>query len=132
MESLLTPILLAIHIMLAAALIAVVLLQKSEGGLGGLGGGGMSGFMTSRGSANLLTKTTRWLAAAFMVTSLLLAWLASQSHTAPAIVLPSAPAPEAPSAPPEPVGAPAPAVPSTGSATPATPAPSAPTVPTSQ
>ena len=77
MSSLLTPILLAVHIMLAIALIGVVLLQRSEGGLGGLGGGGMSGFMTTRGSANLLTKTTRWLAGSFMATSLVLAWLAA-------------------------------------------------------
>ena len=129
MQSLLSPILLAIHIMLAAALIAVVLLQKSEGGLGGLGGGGMSGFMTSRGSANLLTRTTRWLAAAFMVTSLVLAWLASQSHTPTSIVMPPSPAQEVPSAPPAPSSTPAPAVPSTGSTEPA---PGTPAVPTSQ
>jgi preprotein translocase subunit SecG len=138
MSSLITPILLAIHIMLAIALIGVVLLQRSEGGLGGLGGGGMSGFMTTRGSANLLTKTTRWLAGIFMATSLVLAWLAAHN---------SAPRPVISSEPP-PVEAPAPAVPTqdqgdTGttppSATPPTqgesgaaPAPSEPTVPTNQ
>jgi preprotein translocase subunit SecG len=73
-------ILLVIHLVLAIALIAVVLLQKSEGGglgIGGGGGGGMSGFMTGRGSANLLTRATAILAACFMVTSLGLAWLVS-------------------------------------------------------
>ena len=62
MHSLFSVILLTVHMMLALALIGVVLLQRSEGGMGGLGGGGMSGFMTTRGSANLLTRTTRWLA----------------------------------------------------------------------
>lgn len=73
-------IILVIHLVLAIALIAVVLLQKSEGGglgIGGGGGGGMSGFMTGRGSANLLTRATAILAACFMVTSLGLAWLVS-------------------------------------------------------
>jgi preprotein translocase subunit SecG len=98
MSSLLTPILLAVHIMLAIALIGVVLLQRSEGGLGGLGGG-MSGFMTTRGSANLLTKTTRWLAGTFMATSLVLAWLAAHD-SAPRPVITSQPPPiEGPSVP---------------------------------
>ena len=56
-------------------LIATVLLQKSEGG--GLGMGGGAGFMSSRGTANLLTRTTAILAVGFFVTSLLLSWLAS-------------------------------------------------------
>jgi preprotein translocase subunit SecG len=100
MQSILQPILLVIHVMLALALIGVVLLQRSEGGLGGLGGGGgMSGLMTSRGSANLLSKTTRWLAGTFMATSLILAWLASHSHTAAPIVVPETPVSEAPAVP---------------------------------
>jgi len=45
-----------IHLMIVATLIATVLLQKSEGG--GLGVGGGAGFMSSRGTANLLTRTT--------------------------------------------------------------------------
>lgn len=67
-------VLLVIHLMLAIALIGVVLLQKSEGG--GLGIGGGSGFMTARGAANALTRTTAILAAAFFVTSLALTLLA--------------------------------------------------------
>ncbi len=72
-------VLLVVHIMIAIALIVVVLLQRSEGGgLGIGGGGGMGGFMTARGTANLLTRTTAVLAAAFMAMSILLAIMAGQ------------------------------------------------------
>jgi preprotein translocase subunit SecG len=60
--------------MIVSVLIGAVLLQKSEGG--GLGMGGGAGFMSSRGTANLLTRTTAILAVGFFVTSLLLSWLA--------------------------------------------------------
>lgn len=96
MHSLFSVILLTVHMMLALALIGVVLLQRSEGGMGGLGGGGMSGFMTTRGSANLLTKTTRWLAGIFMATSLVLAWIAVHDHVSRPIITPEAPAAPAP------------------------------------
>src|SRR5262249_43996135 len=66
-----------IHLMIAAALVGVVLLQRSEGGALGIGGGG--GFMTGRGAANFLTRVTASLAAAVFVTSLLLTLLASPS-----------------------------------------------------
>ena len=75
-----TTVLLIIHLMIAAALVGVVLLQRSEGGALGIGGGG--GFMTGRGAANFLTRVTASLAAAFFATSLLLTLLASRS-TAP-------------------------------------------------
>src|SRR5512134_1051687 len=71
-------ILLVIHLIIAIALVAVVLLQRSEGGalgIGGGSGGGMSGFLTGRSTANLLTRTTAILAAMFIVTSLTLAKL---------------------------------------------------------
>ena len=72
------PVLLAIHLMLALALVGVVLIQRSEGGgLGIGGGGGMSGLMSGRGTANLLTRTTAILAAAFFASSLTLAILES-------------------------------------------------------
>ncbi|MGE0499864.1 MAG: preprotein translocase subunit SecG [Rhizobiaceae bacterium] len=61
-------ILIVIHLMVVVSLVGVVLLQRSEGG--GLGIGGGSGFMTARGAANALTRTTAILAAAFFVTSL--------------------------------------------------------------
>ena len=75
-----TTVILVIHILLALALIGVVLLQRSEGGGlgigGGGGGGGMGGFLTGRGTANLLTRTTAILAACFMLTSITLTILA--------------------------------------------------------
>ncbi len=67
-------ILIVIHLMVVLALVGVVLLQRSEGG--GLGIGGGSGFMTARGAASVLTRTTAILAAAFFVTSLGLSLLA--------------------------------------------------------
>jgi len=65
-------VLFIIHVLIALALIAVVLLQKSEGGALGIGGGGMSGFMTGRSTANLLTRTTAILAVLFFLTSIAL------------------------------------------------------------
>jgi preprotein translocase subunit SecG len=67
-------IVIVIHLMIVVALVGVVLLQRSEGG--GLGIGGGSGFMTARGAANALTRTTAILAAAFFVTSLALSLIA--------------------------------------------------------
>ena len=72
-------VLLVIHLMIAATLVGVVLLQKSEGGALGIGGGGRGGFLTGRGTANLLTRTTAGLAAAFFTTSILLTILANHS-----------------------------------------------------
>ncbi|MEQ8333995.1 preprotein translocase subunit SecG [Nisaea sp.] len=73
-------VLLVVHLMIALALVIVVLLQRSEGGGlgigGGGGGGGMGGFMSARGTANLLTRSTAILAACFFGTSILLAILA--------------------------------------------------------
>lgn len=67
-------VLIVIHLMIVLALVGVVLIQRSEGG--GLGIGGGSGFMSARGAANALTRTTAILAAAFFVTSLALGILA--------------------------------------------------------
>lgn len=69
-------IVLVIHLILAIALVGVVLLQRSEGGGLGIGGGGGGGLMSVRGTANLLTRATGVIAAAFMVTSLTLAIMA--------------------------------------------------------
>src|SRR5882757_4636261 len=68
-------VIIVIHLMIVLVMIGAVLLQKSEGG--GLGMGGGAGFMSSRGTANLLTRTTAVLAAGFFITSLLMSWLAS-------------------------------------------------------
>lgn len=67
-------ILIVIHLMVVLALVGVILLQRSEGG--GLGIGGGSGFMSARGAANALTRTTTFLAAAFFATSLVLSIMA--------------------------------------------------------
>jgi preprotein translocase subunit SecG len=64
-----------IYLMVVAAMIGVVLLQKSEGGGLGIGSAG-GGFLSSRGTANVLTRTTAILAAAFFAMSLLLSLLA--------------------------------------------------------
>jgi preprotein translocase subunit SecG len=80
-------VLLVLHLMIAAGLVGVVLLQRSEGGALGIGGGGGGGgFLTGRGTANLLTRVTAALALAFFATSLLLTLLA-QSHNAAAPVV---------------------------------------------
>lgn len=66
-------VIIVIHLMLVIAMIGVVLLQKSEGG--GLISS-TSGFMTGRGTANVLTRATALLAAGFFLTSLALSWVA--------------------------------------------------------
>ena len=67
-------VIIVVHLMIVSVLIGAVLLQKSEGG--GLGMGGGAGFMSSRGTANLLTRTTAILAGLFFLTSMALAWIA--------------------------------------------------------
>jgi preprotein translocase subunit SecG len=97
-----TTVLLVIHLIIALALVGVVLLQRSEGGaLGGLGGTTMGGMMSGRGSANLLTRTTAFLAAGFMVMSLLLAIVASGAR-APTSILDGTIPLQAPATPAEP------------------------------
>ena len=77
-------VVIVIHLMIVAVLIGAVLLQKSEGG--GLGMGGGAGFMSSRGTANLLTRTTAVLAVGFFITSLFLSWLASYDRKPASII----------------------------------------------
>lgn len=72
-------VLIVVHLLIVLALIGVVLLQRSEGGLGlggGGGGGGVGGFLSGRGQANALTRATGILAALFFLTSLTLGILA--------------------------------------------------------
>jgi preprotein translocase subunit SecG len=95
-------VIIVIHLMLVLALFGVVLLQRSEGG--GLGIGSSGGFMTSRGTANVLTRATAILAGLFFVTSLTLSILAGMGRK-PSTILQgggqSAPTQQAPgSAPP--------------------------------
>ncbi|HEY4919878.1 MAG TPA: preprotein translocase subunit SecG [Xanthobacteraceae bacterium] len=96
-------VVIVIHLMLVLALIGVVMLQKSEGG--GLGIGSTGGFMTSRGTANVLTRATAFLAAGFFVTSLVLSIIAGHERK-PTTVIPAAQsgAPSAPAAPASPGG----------------------------
>src|SRR5713226_8096002 len=67
-------VIIVIHLFIVLTMIGVVLLQKSEGG--GLGIGSSGGFLSSRGTANVLTRTTAALAAIFFATSLFLSLLA--------------------------------------------------------
>ena len=77
-------VLIVVHLMVVVALVAVVLLQRSEGGALGIGGGG--GFMTGRGQTNALTRATAILATIFFITSLGLTLLANWGR-APTSVL---------------------------------------------
>ncbi len=75
-------VLIIVHLLIVAALIGTVLLQRSEGGALGMGGGGGGGgLMTGRGTANALTRATAYLALAFFATSLTLAIIAGQGRT---------------------------------------------------
>jgi preprotein translocase subunit SecG len=110
-------VLLIIHLFVTLALIGVVLIQRSEGGGLGIGTSqGMGAFMSGRGTANLLTRTTAILATVFMALSLTLALMnrgttgvggsllgnpppVSAPAPAPAPAPPPAPEPKGPSAP---------------------------------
>ncbi len=95
--------LLVVQAIIATCLVTVILMQRSEGG--GLGvGGSPSGFMSARGAADFLTRSTTILASLFVGLSIVLAIIASVKHApsdidtslvkqAPAT---SAPAPAAP------------------------------------
>jgi preprotein translocase subunit SecG len=95
--------LLVVHAIIAAALVAVILVQRSEGG--GLGmGGSPTGLMSARGAADFLTRATAVLAAIFVIMSIALAGIASVQRApqtidtslartpAPATSAPAAPA----------------------------------------
>ena len=86
-------VLIVIHILIVTALVAIVLLQRSEGGA--LGTGSTSNFMTGRGQANALSRATAILAAMFFTTSLLMSILAGWSR-APHSILEKTAAPAAP------------------------------------
>jgi preprotein translocase subunit SecG len=120
-------VIIVIHLMLVLALIGVVLLQKSEGG--GLVSS-TSGFLTGRGTSNVLTRTTALLAAGFFVTSLALSWLAGLNRKPASIIPGGTPTQETPSgAPTAPLstsGGILNNLPGEGGATPSTNAPAAP------
>jgi preprotein translocase subunit SecG len=98
--------LLVVQFIIAALLVGVILVQKSEGG-GLTTGGSPAGLMSARGAADFLTRLTAILATAFILMSIVLAFLAATRHStkidaglqkvAPAAVapltVPAAPAP---------------------------------------
>jgi preprotein translocase subunit SecG len=72
-------VLIVVHLIIVVALAITVLLQRSEGGGLGLGGGGgPTGLFTGRGQANLLTRMTAILGAAFFATSIVLSVIAAK------------------------------------------------------
>jgi preprotein translocase subunit SecG len=77
---LLVNIILVVNVFVCVALIALVLLQRSEGGALGMGGGSPSGFMTARGAGDLLTRTTWILAFIFFFLSITLTVLTGKIH----------------------------------------------------
>jgi preprotein translocase subunit SecG len=99
-------VIIVIHLMVIVALIAVVLLQRSEGGA--LGIGGSNAFLSSRSQGNVLTRTTAILAAAFFATSLALTVI-SRLTAPPSAILNNIPAKAAQPSAPTAAGAPAPA-----------------------
>ena len=109
-------VLLIIHVGVTAALIVVILLQRSEGG--GLGMGRTDALFSVRGQANVLSRMTAILATAFFALSLLMAWsMTDTSRNARSII--------------DRVPTTTPGAPATGGAAPATPAaPAAPSAPT--
>ena len=71
--------LLIVQTLVAVSLISVILMQRSEGG--GLGvGGSSSGFMTARGAADFLTRSTSVLGAAFIILSIVMAAIAGATR----------------------------------------------------
>lgn len=110
--------LLVVHGLLALALVGVILMQKSEGG-GLTSSGAAGGLVSARGAADLLTRATSILAALFIITSLVLAMMATSRNKGSIDTSLARPAAEQPVGP---LGAPNPAaVPA--AATPAQPAP---------
>ncbi|GEK46507.1 preprotein translocase subunit SecG [Halomonas pacifica] len=83
---------LMIHVAIAIALVALILLQQGKGAEAGaaFGGGASQTVFGSRGSGSFLAKLTGILAAAFFATSLTLAYFASQAGNAPEAGIPDA------------------------------------------
>ena len=86
-------VVIVIHLMVIIALVAIVLLQRSEGGALGIGGGG--NFMGSRGQGNVLTRATTILGVAFFATSIAMSILA-RLNAPPSAILDAPVAEQAP------------------------------------
>jgi len=76
-----SAVLLIVQFLVAIALTAVILMQRSEGGALGIGGGAGGGMMSGRGTANMLTRITMLLGAVFIANSILLAVLSGVDTT---------------------------------------------------
>jgi preprotein translocase subunit SecG len=134
-----TTVLLIIHLFVTLALIGVVLIQRSEGGGLGIGTSqGMGAFMSGRGTANLLTRTTAILATVFMALSLTLALMnRGTGGVGRSLLAEPPPSPSSSLPTPQPAPGPASSPPQTGQPAAPTPAPGqapaqAPAVPTNE
>jgi preprotein translocase subunit SecG len=74
-------VLLAIIIIVSIALVAIILLQRSEGGALGMSGGGPGNFMSARGTGDLLTRTTQILAGIFFVLCLVMTLISGHNRS---------------------------------------------------
>jgi preprotein translocase subunit SecG len=103
-----------VQAIVAAALVGIVLIQRSEGGGLGVGGGSGNpgGLMSARGAADFLTRTTKWLAIVFVVLAIVMAAVAVKSTSGNTVdtSLKRTPVPAA-GAQPQPAPAPAPSAP---------------------
>jgi preprotein translocase subunit SecG len=107
-------ILLVLLVIVCVCMVVVILLQRSEGGALGMGGGG-GNFLSTRGTGDLLTRTTQILGAIFFILCLTITFLTGRSQTSGSVVdraavgkidpnllkpqVPTAPAPATPAAP---------------------------------
>lgn len=106
-----TNVIIVFHVLLALAIIGLVLLQHGKGAdMGsGFGGGASGSLFGATGSANFLSRTTAVLATIFFISSLALAYIATNKPREGGSVVdrtpaqaPAKPAAEAPKAPPAP------------------------------
>jgi preprotein translocase subunit SecG len=81
----LSGLLITIDILIGIALVAVVLMQRSEGGALGTGGG-PTGLITTRGAGDLLTRTTWVLFGLFMAISLALTLLGEHDKSTSSVI----------------------------------------------
>jgi len=79
-------LLMVVFVLVAISMIVLILLQRGAGAQAGSGfGAGASGTVFgSRGSANFLSSSTKWLAAVFFSLSLFMAWDAAHTAKRPA------------------------------------------------
>jgi preprotein translocase subunit SecG len=78
-------VVLIIHLILAVGLIAVVLMQRSEGGGLGMGGGG-GGAVSGRSAATALGKLTWILGVGFLITSITLTIIVAQQSSGASVI----------------------------------------------